>query len=645
MKKYLLILIACLGMLSLPAQTLFTYGDVAVDAKEFLRAYNKNNTQKVTDKAKSMNEYLNLYINSRLKIHEAYIRKYDTIALLRDDVNNLRAQIIENYMNDPKMTEKLYNEAFRRSLRDIHTAHIFIAYRNAAGIIDTTGARTKSDDILRRLQKEDFLKIAAQFSDDTSAKTNKGDMGWVTVFTLPYEFENIIYATPAGKYSAPYRSKLGYHIFKNLGERKAVGKIKAQQILLAIPPGTDEAAKKQLAKKADSLYKRIIAGDDFETLARTFSNDYISAASGGTMPEISVGQFAPQFEAVLWGLSKDGAVSKPFLTSHGYHIVKRIAVKPVIADPENNANKLELQQKITTDGRWKAARDFIYDLVKKNPGLKRNAYAPAVLWAFSDSLLQYQPIGIGKEITRETMLFTIGNTAYTAGDWVNYAQAFRFKPDGSGAKPYELVMEEFINQSLFNYYRDHLEDYNEEFKMQMQEFRDGNLFFEIMQREIWNKAQNDSVSLAALYEKNKSGYTWKESADVIAFFCVDMNTAQSVYEEMKKNPADWRNIAALQTEKLAADSSRYEWEQIPGLNKKIPKSGQFTAPALNELDKTASFAYIVKVYAQPSQRSFNEARGMVISDYQNLLEEQWIESLKKKYPVVIDQKVLAEIAK
>jgi peptidyl-prolyl cis-trans isomerase SurA len=138
------------------------------------------------------------------------------------------------------------------------------------------------------------------------------------------------------------RSKIGYHIFKNLGERKAVGKIKAQQLLLAIPPGGDDAAKKQIAARADSLYKRIMAGDNFNRLASEFSNDYITAASGGLMPDISVGQYDPVFEKALWSLSKDGAVSKPFLTSHGWHIVKRISMKPVmtpVRHTRTNSNK------------------------------------------------------------------------------------------------------------------------------------------------------------------------------------------------------------------------------------------------------------------------------------------------------------------
>lgn len=648
MKKfYFAALIALCCTLPASAQTLFTYGGTPVDAKEFLKAYNKNNSQPVTDKAKSIREYLDLYIKSKLKISQAYERKYDTLPQLKLEVANLRTQIAENYMTDPEVMIRLSKEAFQRSLQDVHAAHIFIAFKNGIGIVDTLAAQKKKDDIAARLQKgEDFATVAKQFSDDPSAKNNGGDLGYITVFTLPYEFENAIYNTPVGKYSAAIRSKAGYHFFKNIGARKAAGKIKAQQLLLAIPPGADDAAKKQIERRADSLYKRIVAGDNFNHLANMFSNDYITAANSGIMPDISVGQYEPAFETALWSLTKDGALSKPFLTSHGWHIVKRISLKPAVTDPNNKDNMQELQSRIMTDGRWKISRDFIYTRVKEKAGFKKYPYDVAAMWAMSDSVLDLKPMTpLGRTIIASTPIFSIGDSVYNATNWVNYANTYRYKQDGTGAKPHDQVMEEWIQYSLLTYYKEHLEDFNSEFSSQMNEFKDGNLFFEIMQQEVWNKAQNDSVALKVLYEKNKKNYTWKQSADAVLFFCTDMNTAKALYDKVKANPANWRANAELFPEKVVVDSSRYEWTQIPNLNKANPQAGMITTPLLNPSDNTASFAYIAQLYAQPTQRSFAEAKGLVINDYQAELEKNWDEALKKKYPVVIDQKVLAEISK
>ena len=646
-RKFIFLIIACGNMIAASAQTLFTYGNYAADAKDFLRAYNKNNSAAVTNKAKSISDYLDLYIKSKLKVREAYDRGYDTLPNIKMEVENLRTQIAENYMTDPEIMNRLEKEAFQRSQKDIRAAHFFIAFKNSSGFIDTLAAQKKRDVIIQKLQKgEDFLLLAKQFSDDPNAKLNNGELGYITVFTLPYEFENAVYNTPAGKYSLPVRSKIGYHIFKNLGERKSAGKMKAQQILLATPPGADEATKKQLANLADSLYKRLLAGDEFGQLAKSFSNDYISAANNGTMPDIGVGQYDAVFEKVLWSLAKDGAFSKPFQTSHGWHIVKRIAVKPTVTDPGNKDFKQELQQKIMADSRWRASKDFVYKQVTEKAGVKKFMYDDAALWAMSDSLLDRRPMReIGRTISSATPLFSISKVVYDAAAWINYAGTYRFRQDGTGAKPHEQVREEWMQYAMFNYYKKHLEDFNEEFRSQMAEFKDGNLFFEVMQQEVWNKAQTDTVALLALYNKNKKEYTWKQSADVVIFFCSDQAIAKTVYDKVKANPAEWRKVVDMYSEKVLADSARYEWSQIPNLNKMLPRAGMITTPLLNATDNTASFAYIVNAYPQTSQRSFNEAKGLVINDYQAMLEKDWDEALRKKYPVVIDQKVLSDISK
>jgi peptidyl-prolyl cis-trans isomerase SurA len=412
--------------------------------------------------------------------------------------------------------------------------------------------------------------------------------------------------------------------------------------LLAFPTGLDEAGKKKTARLADSLYRRIQAGDDFAKLAAVFSNDYVSAASDGNIPDISVGQYDPAFEKTIWAL-KNGGVSMPFVTAHGYHIVKRISAKPVNTNPADKLNTEALQQKIMSDDRWKLAKDFIYTRVKSKAGFQK-LYKEAVLWAYSDSLLDFKPAGIGKSLDSDSPVFKIGDSITRVGDWIVYAQINRYKADRSTLKSYPDLMDEFSKNAMYQYYRTHLEDFNDDFRSQMTEFRDGNLFFEIMQQEVWNKAQNDSLALLALYEKNKSQYNWKQSADAVIFFCSDETTGKNLADQLKKDPANWKKTVETMNEKVVADSARYEWSQIPGIDKS-PKAGTITSLTLNSTDKTASLAFIGRVYPQASPRSFNEAKGLVMNDLQTQLEQEWIQRLKKKYPVVVDQKVLNSISK
>lgn len=645
-KTWLTAIIFSLSALSVSSQTLFTYGAYKADAGDFLRAFNKNNQEPASARTKAMREYLGLYINSRLKIREAYDRGYDTLPQIKSEVDNLRGQVIENYMSDPEVINRLTKEAFQRSLKDIHAAHIFVSFTNTAGVTDTVAASARLKEVMARLAKgDDFMTVAQQLSADPSAAANRGDLNYITVFTLPYEFENIIYATAPGKISPVYTSNAGYHIFKNLGERKALGKLKAQQILLAYAPGATDAEKRKVSLLADSLYQRIQKGEDFGKLAAAFSNDIHGASSGGNVPDIAVGQYDPAFEKMAWSLPANGSVSRPFLTSHGIHIVKRLGLVSVVTNPDDKTNIEDLQQRVKTDDRWKTSKDFIYARVNAKGGAQRAAYTDAALWAISDSLLDGKPAGVGATMTTEMPIFTIGNTRFTVADWIAYAQRNRFKSDRSGLKSYPSLMDEFTKSSMYQYYRDHLEDFNEEFRNQMTEFRDGNLFFEIMQQEVWNKAQADSAALLSLYEKNKHNYYWKQSADAVIFFCSDEATARTLNEELKKNGPGWKRIVEKMSEKVVADSARYEWTQIPGLGKAVPRTNALTALTVNPTDNTTSFAYIIKAYPEPSPRSFTEAKGLVMNDYQVWLEEQWIKELKKTYPVTIDQKELSLITK
>jgi peptidyl-prolyl cis-trans isomerase SurA len=640
-KNWLAAITICFLTLPSFSQTLFTYGKYKTDANEFLRAFNKNNQQPAANRASAIREYLDLYINSRLKIREAYDKGYDTLPQIKAEVDNLRSQIVENYMSDPKANERLAKEAFQRSLKDIHVAHIFIAEDPNS---DTAAARRKLSEVEKRLAKgEDFQAVALQFSNDPSVRENKGDINYITVFTLPYEFENIIYNTPVGKYSKPYHSKAGFHIFKNLGERKALGKAKIQQILIAIPPNADELTKRGEARLADSLYQRLAAGDNIATLASGFSNDVVSGAAGGNVPEIAVGQFEPAFEKLIWSM-KDGALNKPYLSASGYHIIKKIGVTPVISDPNNKTNLENLKQRVLLDDRWKTAREFIYETVRRS-GYQKYPYSDAALWALSDSLLDLKPAGAGRSMNTESPLFRIKDSVFKVADWVNYSQMNRYRSDRNGLKPYPGLMDEFLKNTMYQYYHDHLEDYNEEFRNQMNEFRDGNLFFEIMQQEVWNKAQADSLALVTLYEKNKANYNWKPSSEAVIFFCSDENIAKTLADQIKKNPGGWKKLAEAMNEKVLADSGRYEWSQLPGVGKNGPKSGDITPVTVNTADNTASFSYIMKVYPQAAPRSFNDAKGLVMNDYQTILEEEWIKELRKKYPVTVDQKVLTQVAK
>ncbi|MFN4313874.1 MAG: peptidylprolyl isomerase [Chitinophagaceae bacterium] len=642
-KPILALLLFSLAILPASAQTLFTYGKHKVDASEFLRAFDKNNRPEAGQRKQAMKDYLQLFINSRLKIQDAYDHGYDTLPQLRSEMDVLRGQIIEPYLSDPAAIDRLRHEAFLRSQKDIHVAHIFISFTNAAGVVDTVAAQKKLSTVKSQLNAgADFKKLAREYSDDPSAKLNGGDLSYITVFTLPYAFENIIYQLSPGKVSAPFRSGSGYHIFKNLGERKALGRIRIDQILLALPPAADQQSIDLRQKLADSLYQVLIAGGDFASLAQRYSNDLVSAQANGRVPDISVGQYDADFENHIASI-RNGQIGLPFRSQHGFHIVRKVEDMPVPTDSNDVSYRELLEQKVINDDRWKTARDFIYKQVLKRPGIKPAPYSNDVIWAISDSLLDFKPAGAARKLSRETILFHIGRDSSTVNDWIRFAQMNRYRSDRGGIRPYPELMQEFRQQAMYQYYRNHLEDYNEKFRIQMTEFREGNLFFEVMQQEVWNKAQTDTASLRKIFESNKQKYQWGNSATAWLFFCPDSSTAATLLTALKTNISNINLTMDAFRDRVVADSARFDWDQLPGLNGSEPIAGRFTSFVSNPTDQTTSFAYIIKVFTQPEPRTFEEARGLVMNDYQQMLEEQWLKKLKKKYPVQIDQKVLSAL--
>ena len=640
--KKLLTVFGVMAVFSSSAQTLFIYGKDAVSASEFLRAYKKNNTS--TGNEKALREYFDLYIASRLKVKEAKASGFDTLSQLKTDLANLRQQILPNYTNDKESLDGLAMEAFSRSQKDIRAAHIFIAFAKN-GAVDTAAAQRRKNEAIARLAKgAKFEDVAKEYSDDPTALTNGGDLGWATVFTLPYEIESVLYATPSGKTAPVYTSASGYHLIKNNGERKALGRMKAAQILLAFPPGANDAFKAKLKKTADSLYARLLAGEDFGKLATQFSNDVVSSVSNGQMGEFGVGEYDPLFESTAFALPKDGAISKPFQTTHGYHIVKLIKLTPVPA--KAGAETMDdIRRKIESSDRAQVTKKVLAKKVMKQAGYRNLLASQKDLWAFTDSVFNGVRPSTQLTVQPGTAVMKMGDHTASANDWMNYAQVNRHRSNGSGSKPFTQVWDEFTESTALRYYEEHLEDFNDEFRRQITEFADGNLFFEIMQQKVWNPAQTDSAALMDYFQKHKEAYVWKQSADAVLFYASHIESGNEVHKALRKNAADWKTVVANYSEKITSDSGRFELTQIPKAEKETLGAGVLTAPVVNKADNTSSFALILKTYPQGMPRNYEDAKGLVINDYQAELEKRWVAELKKKYPVTVDEKVWSDLVK
>jgi peptidyl-prolyl cis-trans isomerase SurA len=668
------------GVFGVTAQSLFTIDGAGVSKDEFLKAYNKNNNG-VSPTERTYREYLDLYIRYKLKVRAAYAAELDTLPAQRTELQNFRSQVADTYLKDEASLDKLVREAYDRGQKDIRLAHIFIALPKSATPADTLKGYEKAMAAYNMLKKtKRFAETALAFSEDPAVKSNRGEVGYITVLTLPYELESLAYSLTPGQYSKPYRSKGGYHIFKNEGERKSLGRIKIAQILLSFPPSPTAATKDLVRRKADSIAGLLQNGADFATVARKYSSDNLSYQNGGEMPEFGVGRYDSVFEAVAFGLDKDGGISAPFASDYGYHIIKRIARKP-FPRQFDAATAASLKALVLNDPRIDISRQALLARIYKETGFQRADIPDGELWSFTDSALRNAGYSSYHNLSYTTPVFGFTQRTYTVKEWLDYAKASRAQRAGAGLADKDLF-ERYIERTAMDYYRNHLEQYNKDFAFQLTEFKEGNLLFEIMQRKIWDKASTDSAGLAGYYEAHKSKYWWNASADAILFTCNNEKTAEALKTRMPAGSAasagsagsggsieGWRKLTDSAGAAIQADSGRYELAQIPGAGtaggsggsgadagtgvggagtggaKPEPIAGSFTEAVANKADNTVSFAYILTIYHERSPRNFRDARGFVINDYQAYLEDQWIAALKKLYPVKMDVAVLASLPK
>lgn len=626
------------------AQTLIHYGNNTISKDDFLRAYNKNKTAD-EDKEKSMREYVDLYTNFKLKVKAADEARLDTLPQIQFDVNNFRQQIIENYLSNDKGIEKLVNEAFNRLQKDKHVFHFSIPVAAGANAEDTMKIFKQIQELYTALKNNADQDKAVQILRTAGANLRSNDIGFITAFTIPYEYENIVYGLKSGELSKPYRSKNAWHIFKLIEDRASAGRWKIAQILLAVPPGSADQAKKDAQLLAEKLYTQLKNGDSFGNLAKEYSNDRISNSLGGELPEFGTGTFNTDFENQVFALKNDGDISQPFETEFGYHIIKRMGFKATPTDQSDEVFMTDLKQKVLRDPRVNAEKEIFTREIMVKTGMKKTKDANEKdLLRFADSLMKSptEAQTMAFPISKKNIL-TFKDGATKGSEWLAYVRESRSGLENAAASNKEL-WEKFVANAAVNYYKSKLEDYNSDFKFQMQEFREGNMLFEIMERNVWSKASNDTAGLLKHYNANIGNFKWGASADVLIFNCNTTKAAEEAMTALKKGK-NWRIVASEAASNLQADSGRYELSQITGANQaNTPVKDTYTAIVSN-IDGSATFVKYVTIYPPNQQRSFQDSRGLVINDYQQQLEQQWIAELRKKYPVKVNEVLLKEIVK
>ncbi len=629
-------LFACCLLLTqhLQAQTLFSYGNKTVTRQEFLDAFAKNNTvSPVTEKAYV--DYLELYLRYKLKVQAARDLRLDTLKEQQQEMADFRQQISIPYFSSDSALQSLVQEAFDHSGRNIRLSHIYIGFEYR----DTAAAWAKVQKALADLKKgRPFAETALAYSEDPAVKQNQGDIGWISAFLMPYPLEKLAYETPVGKISPVYKSRNAYHIVYPAASRPAPGNIQVAQIFLALPAYADEATLHATQQKADSLYRLLLQGADFGVLALQNSEDNNSFQSQGVLTAFGPGTYDAVFEENAFALDKDNSFCKPFRSARGIHILKRIQAFPPLRDPSNEADYNEMKMRVQNDARIKVAADAATARAARQTGFRENRGISNTAERFTLAFFNNDRKGM-EELSDATLLASLGSVRVTGKqykDWLtsNADALARVRP----ALYVDEIYHRFLDEQLLNEYRQHLEKYEPAFASQWQEFQNGNLVFAVMQSQVWDKAALDEAGLKKYYQDHANRYTWRESIRGIIYTLTDSAAAWKFRNALQRDPAARGNLLAAETNMLSADSGRFEIAQLPALrNGSTYTKGLVSEPLFNRESLSSSFVLVQEVFPAGQPRSFEEARGLVLNDYQLALEETWIAELKKKYPFKLNE--------
>lgn len=639
-------------------EVLMTIGNEKVTVKEFSDVYYKNNLKGEVIEKKTVDEYLDLFVNFRMKVMEAEAQKLDTSAKFKRELAGYRKQLAKPFMSSDDISDELLQEAYERSLKDIRASHILIRCDKHALPSDTLKAYNKAIDIRKRaLKGEDFGDLAVRFSDDPSAKDTKataemparpgnhGDLGYFTVFNMVYPFETGAYNTNEGEISMPVRSDFGYHLIKVQSVTDAMGTIQAAHIFLQLPFDAPADEVEAMQKKADNIYKELMdnGGKNWNSSVTQYSDDRGTVSRGGALSNFTVNRIVPEFIEVCKTLEVN-EIAKPVRTMYGFHIIKLLG-KTGVGSFEKESKKLS--ERIEKDMRSKKSEEVVLRQIKKEYNFKANDKNLETFVATIDSTILNAAYVPNLKADMNATLFTIDGKHYKVKDFVKYIdeKQTRQKYVTPATYAYQLY-ETYANETMMNYADSHLEEKHPEFQAMVQEYRDGILLFDLMDREVWTKAVKDTTGLKEYYERNADKYMW---GDRVLATVISVSRAESL-PKVKAILEAGTPLDSLR-DVFSRDSITFTYVRKGfyqrGDNQFVDQT-EWKEGVINEIPSTvdqSTTIVCIREVRQPERKTLKEAKGLVTSDYQVELEEKWMESLHKKYPVTIDEKVLDKVRK
>ncbi|WP_290696877.1 peptidylprolyl isomerase [Lacinutrix sp.] len=618
---------------------LFTINQTAIYTSEFTRVYNKNLDLVKDESQKDIDAYLKLFINYKLKLQEAKRLELDKKPSYLREFESYKKQLAKNYLTDNKVTDDLVIEAHNRLQTEVNASHVLVRIEETASAKDTLTAYKEIVKLRDRVIKEGYKVVQKDVHNGKTIFAE--DLGYFSAFKMVYPFENAAFNTNVDEVSQPFRTRFGYHVVAVFNKRRARGEVSVAHIMIK----TDEenTNNKESETKINEIYKRIQQGEAFDGLAQQLSEDKSSSSKGGMLKPFSSGEIsAPEFEAAAFELKNIDDVSKPFKTQFGWHIVK-LKDKKDIASLEEM--KPQLQSKIKKDSRSKIINQSRIKTLKAKYTITENdaalSYFKSIVSKDYFNNKWRQPLNF----EAEKIIVKIQDKALTYNDFGQFLVKNQRNYNNKTitiAAVVNKVYNSFLENELQKYQEDNLMVENNDYAQIVAEYRDGLLLFDLMETEIWNVAKNDSVALKEYYNTHKESYFFPERVDAVVASSAKKSIVKKISKLMKKEVGveSIKNQVNTNNQVNVSFSSG----EMDKNHQALPKPLSFKK-GVSKIYKHNDGYIVVKVNAvlSKSLKTFEEAKGNVIGDYQSFKEENWLKELASKYIVNINQEALNTI--
>ncbi len=621
-------------------EVIMTVNGVDVPRSEFEYLYHKNQQQQVDPQ--TLEEYAEMFKIYKLKVADALAQRLDTMTTFNKEMDQYKRDLAAPFMVDSLYLNSLVKEAYDLSREEVEAFHIMLA--KSPDDKENRAAKAQADSLRNvLLNGGDFSELAAQYSVDRASSNAGGRMGYIVYGRFPYEFEKTAFTLAPGEISNVVESPQGYHILKGGKHRAARGTVLVEHIMKMVP--STATAEQQAAAKAtiDSIYKAVVSNPEkFEDLARELSDDKGSGRQGGKLSWFGAGMMVEPFDSAAFALQVD-EISLPVRSQFGWHVIRKL-------DAKGPASLMEMKPSLLK--RIANPQDERYDLVEKNLISKlqkkhktklneKNMEALCSEIRVNGLDSAWHARAINPADLGAIEIAKIGKNSISLAEWAATVRPMII-PDGEEA---EAEFRRYVNHHLENSVKiaeyDWLYANEPDYRNLLNEYREGSLLYEASLREVWDKAAKDNDGLNDYFNAHREDYKWTKPHVKGILVQATNDSVAGLVRTALREMSDDSGLKAIKKQfsgKASLDKILLEEGQNAMVDHII-----FGGEQVNPSNKKYTVYFIFEPKLLDAPESMTDVKSLVTSDYQNKLEHDWVEKLKARYPVIVNEKVLRKV--